>query len=108
MKAIFVVFPYLGRYQAMALFPFILIKNKKLKEDKILQQHEYIHFKQQTELLLLPFYLLYLFFYLYNLLRYRHHDSAYSNICFEKEAYQNEHRADYLQKRKPFAFLKYL
>jgi len=30
---------------------------------------------------------------------------AYENICFEKEAYNNEKNLDYLKTRKHFSFL---
>ncbi|TDQ09512.1 hypothetical protein [Pedobacter metabolipauper] len=93
---------------AMAIFPFILLKEKTGRENKILVNHERIHFKQQLELLILPFYLIYLFNYLINLIRYKDHDSAYFHIVFEKEAYLNERNLKYLSVRKPFAWLTFL
>ena len=33
---------------------------------------------------------------------------AYQNISFEREAYHNESQFDYLAKRKPYSFIKYL
>lgn len=39
---------------------------------------------------------------------YRNRTTAYKNIAFEREAYDNEHDAVYLDNRKPFAFIKYL
>ena len=33
-------------------------------------------------------------------------DDAYRNVCFEREAYAHAHEADYLEKRKSFAWLK--
>ncbi len=35
-------------------------------------------------------------------------DHAYRNIAFEREAYSNEKNLDYLETRKPFAFIKYI
>lgn len=95
------------RNSAIALFPFILFKNKASKSDAILLNHERIHLKQQLELLILPFYIIYLFQYLINLLIYRNHYKAYINIVFEKEAFHNERYLNYLQHRKPFSFLKF-
>lgn len=36
------------------------------------------------------------------------YNRAYGNVCMETEAYYNEAEEDYLQRRKPFAFLKYI
>jgi hypothetical protein len=93
---------------AMALYPFLLFKTKALKESAIIINHEKIHFRQQQELLILFFYPLYFLHYLFNLLKCRNHYQAYMRICFEKEAYAMERDMQYLQHRKPFAWVKYL
>lgn len=59
--------------------------------------HEKIHLRQQLELLIFPFYILYFFNYFINLFRYQNHDRAYRNIIFEKEAYDHETDPDYLK-----------
>jgi hypothetical protein len=94
--------------KAMALYPFMLFKSKSLKYDSVIINHEKIHFKQQQELLILPFYILYLLHYLFNRLKYKGHHQAYLNICFEREAYTNEWDMQYLHKRKPFAWISFL
>jgi len=93
---------------AMAIFPFMVFKHAEQKKDPLLINHEKVHFYQQLELLVLPFYILYLVNYLVNLIRFRNHDQAYFNICFEKEAYSNERNPNYLKKRRLYAWLKYL
>jgi hypothetical protein len=93
---------------AMALYPFMLFKSGSLKFDGLIINHEKIHFKQQQELLILPFYILYLLHYFANRLKYKNHHQAYMNICFEQEAYANEHDMDYLHKRRPYAWLHFL
>ena len=93
-------------YSAMAVYPFILVKRKEMQNDAVLINHEKIHHRQQLELLILPFYLLYLLSYLYHLVRLRSHFQAYKNIVFEREAYAMENDFDYLKNRKMFAFLK--
>ncbi|KLT64670.1 hypothetical protein [Pedobacter sp. BMA] len=90
----------------MAIFPFILLKSKRYKADKEIINHERIHLRQQLELLILPFYLLYLINYLINLIRFKDHDLAYRNIIFEKEAYQNDSNLNYLKKGNWFGWLK--
>lgn len=101
-----IVVPFM-RVAGMALFPFILVKNAASKHDTVLINHEKIHLRQQSELLVLPFYILYLINYLINLLRYKNHDKAYLNIVFEREAYRNEHDINYLKSRKFCTFLRY-
>jgi hypothetical protein len=91
----------------MALFPFILIKRRQDFFNDQLVRHEQIHIRQQLELLILPFYLLYLIHYLVNFCIYFNHDKAYRNIVFEKEAYQNDQNVMYLSNRRAWSFLKY-
>lgn len=99
--------PFL-RVNGMALFPFILVRHKHLKQDSILINHEKIHLRQQVELLVIPFYLLYLLNYLFSLAKYKNHHQAYFNIVFEKEAYAMETDRTYLNRRKLFAWSKFL
>lgn len=95
------------RVGGMALFPFILLKDAAFKNDGMFMNHERIHLRQQLELLVLPFYILYLLNYLVNLLRYKSHDIAYLNIVFEREAYRNENDLNYLKTRQFCTFLRY-
>lgn len=89
----------------MAIYPFIILKKEDFKKSTVLINHEKIHLRQQQELLIIPFYLLYLVNYLINLLRYTNHQQAYEQIIFEKEAYQNDSNPTYLLSRKRFAWL---
>jgi hypothetical protein len=84
----------------MALFPFILVKRTKYKNNKAFINHEKIHLVQQLELLILGFYVLYLLNYLVNLFKYKNHQKAYLNIIFEREAYSMESDLSYLKRRK--------
>lgn len=90
---------------AWAFYPFIFIKDKKYISDKLIN-HEKIHLKQQLELLIIPFYILYIFLYIINLLSLK--PNAYRQIAFEKEAYEKEKHLSYLEIRKPFSWLKYI
>lgn len=98
-----IVVPFLN-VSGMALFPFILVKYKADANDPVLIRHETIHLKQAAELLIVPFYILYLLHYLYNLYRYGNHRQAYYQIIFEREAYRNENDAAYLNKRRFWAW----
>ena len=99
------IVPFLW-YEGMALYPFIVLKSPALKNDLTFMQHEQIHLIQQKEMLLLPFYICYLLFYLYNLCRYRNHNRAYRQIPFEREAYCYESEPDYLARRKLWAWIQ--
>lgn len=93
----------------IALFPFIILNSKlSLERQATLINHEKIHLRQQLELLVLPFYILYLANYLINLFIYKNHQKAYRNIIFEKEAFENEKRNDYLKSRKIWAFIYFI
>lgn len=92
---------------AMAVYPFIFLKSKDQKQDEILINHEKIHLCQQLELLIIPFYFLYLFNYLINLLKYKNHYQAYFNISFEKEAYRYEKELIYLSKRRWYNWINF-
>ncbi|MCC5946163.1 MAG: hypothetical protein JJT94_14630 [Bernardetiaceae bacterium] len=85
---------------AMALFPFVLLKHAHYKSNKVLLNHEKIHLRQQLELGIILFYILYLAHYIIGRLQGKNHDTAYRHICFEKEAYQNEKNLNYLKYRK--------
>lgn len=99
------------RVGGIALFPFIILREKR-KKDKflyVLINHETIHFKQALELLVIPFYLLYLLFWGFNLFKYKFDtDKAYKNIPFEKEAYANELDRNYIDNRKLYSWVKYI
>ena len=58
-----------------------------------MRNHEKIHGKQQIELLIIPFYLIYFIEWL---------AKGYYNISFELEAYDNQNNEKYLKTRKIF------
>ncbi len=95
------------RFVGIALWPFIVVKDSLLKEDEAFINHERIHIRQQAELLVLPFYLIYFVEYIIRVLQYRDTQKAYRNISFEREAYYNEDDLDYLKNRKLWSFMKY-
>lgn len=94
--------------RGMALFPFVLYRHHDDAQDAVIVNHERIHLRQQLELLILPFYVLYLLNYIINRFRYRNHRQAYEQIVFEREAFACDHDMQYLQRRSLFSFLKFL
>ena len=95
-------------YTAIALFPFVFVRDKTLMAHPVLLNHERIHLRQQAELLVLPFYIWYVIEYCIRYLRYKDQKMAYRNISFEREAYANEGNLEYLSGRKFWHFCNYL
>jgi hypothetical protein len=96
--------------RGIVIFPFAIVNNKK---DKVLVNHELIHIEQAKELWVLGFYWLYFKYYFQNRRRYKGHSIvkhfwSYRSIPFEKEAFTFQSRLDYLDKRKPKAWKKYI
>ncbi|MGV8877931.1 MAG: hypothetical protein ACOH2A_02745 [Sphingobacteriaceae bacterium] len=102
-----IVVPFLP-VSAMALFPFILVKKRSYELDAMLMQHEKIHLQQEIELLVLPFYILYLTHYLVNLIRYKNHEKAYLQNMFEQEAYKHDKEEGYLVHRRFCAWMPFM
>lgn len=107
-KGVFIVCFSKLKVQGLAIYPFIILQNKGLCEDKRIINHEMIHIRQQLELLILPFYILYGLNLVINYLVYINIYTAYRNILFEKEAYQNDLNLNYLKNRKFASWLIYL
>ncbi|MEL6810866.1 MAG: hypothetical protein AAFP76_05980 [Bacteroidota bacterium] len=107
---IVVVSPFLLRkkFNGMALWPFVILKEDRLREDKVFLNHERIHLRQQLELLIFFFYLWYLLEFLFRWVQYRNRYCAYRNISLEREAYENEKALDYVENRSWWSFLKHL
>ena len=96
---------FLGNFKGITIFPFIILKDKKTKDNKVVINHEKIHIEQQKELLVIPFFIWYFVEWFIRLFM---DGNAYRNISFEREAYANEDNVDYLKERRPFAFFKYM
>lgn len=96
-----------SRYTAMALWPVLISSKRENELDAALIRHERIHFRQQTELLLIVFYIWYILEYLVLLMKYRNHYLAYRNIVFEREAARYQEDPDYPEKRRMYAFLAF-
>ncbi len=105
-----IVNKYLLRRQfvGITLWPFIVMKNKELKKDLVFINHERIHLRQQLELLVFPFFIIYGLEYLVGLLKYKNAYVAYRNISFEREAYKNESNLNYLKKKKLWSFMGFV
>lgn len=102
------IIPFKG-YKAIALWPFIFVRNSAKKRFSIYDEnHERIHLKQQVEMLFVLFYLWYIIEYVIRALLYWNFKEAYKNISFEQEAYLNEGNLDYLNTRTILSWVRFL
>ena len=97
----------------ISIFPIVIMRENYLKDNEWWQgrkkktiNHETIHFQQQLEMLVLPFYVLYILEYALKFIYYRDIKKAYMNISFEREAYKHEWEFDYLNNRKRYNWIK--
>jgi len=90
---------------AISLGPFVCCRGALDDKPK---RHETIHYQQQLELLFVGQWLLYVLFWLWNLVLYRNGAIAYMNNPFELEAYANDDNEDYLLTRKRYAWVKHV
>ncbi len=95
-------------FNAVAIWPFIILKSKDLKGNEVLINHERIHLQQQKEMLWLFFFIWYMVEFLVKLIKFKKMMMAYRNLSFERESYANENDLNYVDKRKFWNFLKYL
>lgn len=92
------------RFVAMTVWPLLFVRKEfDNMEMPFVFNHERIHAAQQKELLLVGFYIIYLYEWIRNLIRYKDSAKAYRMISFEAEAYLNEYDLNYLKRRKHFA-----
>jgi hypothetical protein len=99
------IIPFGKHYVAINLFGVVFAKCGLSRQEL---NHEYIHTLQQRELLFVGFYIIYIIEWLVRLIQYRNAFKAYRNISFEREAYDKMKDLNYAQKRKFFAWRKYI
>lgn len=91
------------RYGAINLFGILFAKHDMALTPEVMN-HESIHTAQIRELLWVPFYLIYIAEWLWQLCRHRFDGyRAYRSISFEREAYSRQSEPGYLLRRPPFA-----
>jgi hypothetical protein len=96
--------------RGIMLWPLCIVNNKR---DKVLVNHETIHLHQAKELWVIGFYWLYFKYYFHNRKIFKgyapvKHFWSYRNIPFEEEAFAYQSQLDYLDKRKPKTWKKYI
>ena len=89
---------------AITLWPFVI---SRTSFNKRVLDHEKIHIRQQQELLLIGFYILYVYYWLKGFWAYGDSQIAYHSIPFEQEAYAHDHDENYLNNRPFWAWRNY-
>ena len=103
----------LFKIAGISIFPFVVMREKYLNNSRYWKErrkktvnHETIHFQQQLECLVIPFYIIYILEYLFKAIYYFSIKKAYYNISFEKEAFANDKNFEYLKTRKRYNWIK--
>lgn len=95
-------------FLGITLWPFVILKERRLKMDEVFMNHERIHLRQQAEMLIVFFYVWYGIEFLLKWMRFKNKKAAYYAISFEREAYKNEKDLNYIKKRPFWGFISYL
>ena len=109
-----IVSAFVGRYDrpyaghALLGLPIVIVREKRMLDDEVLLNHEFIHFLQSLYLLIVGFWVLYLFFWIYNSIKYRSFEEGYKNVPFELEAYAHQSNFFYHVQRHPYGWVKYV
>lgn len=98
------IIPFKG-FAAINICGVLFVRKDVIITDKMIR-HETIHTEQMKELLIVPFYLVYLVEWIIKL--FVHGKQSYRNISFEREACENEQDTTYLNNRKRWAFVRYI
>ena len=98
------LFSWLMKVGGVTIFPFIFVRGEG---SDTLIRHESIHIKQYAELYVIGFLPVYLWDFVWGLIKHRSFNKAYRGSRFEQEAYGNQGNENYLEERKPFAWKKY-
>jgi hypothetical protein len=94
-------------YTGFSFFVFIWISALETDPARLIR-HEKIHFLQQLELFFVFHWLLYGLFYLISRIKRQGHYIAYRYNPFEVEAYTHDTDVNYLMRRRPYAWTRYL
>jgi len=98
------IIPFPG-FTAINICGILFVRKRVILTDRIMN-HEKIHTAQIKELWYVAFYLIYVLEWIIKLLFYGR--NSYRNISFEREAYEYDQDTDYLSKRKPFTWIKFI
>jgi len=89
---------------AITLGPLVFSRGEMSIETK---NHESIHWQQYRELLVIGFPILYVFYWILGLIKYKNPSLAYYRIPFEQEAYNYDEDLSYLSNRDAYAWREF-
>lgn len=95
----FVKFITFNNVIGVSLAPFGIYVKEEYLNYKYILNHEKIHWKQQVEMLII-------FFYIWYLIEWSIKLFSYSDISFEREAFNNDNNLEYLNVRKHYSWIK--
>ena len=95
-------------FRGLTVFPLVVLREGNAQDYLVLMNHKRIHLRQQIELLVIPFFVIYGLDYLVKLIRYCNRNLAYRNVVFEREAYENENDLTYFKSRSYWRFMSYI
>lgn len=104
MKIVRTRFLPLRGYVAINLLGVLFVRPGEFLSQELIT-HERIHTAQMLEWAIVPFYLLYVAEWVVRLFM---RGNAYRNISFEREAYAHQRDLDYLNRRRHYAWRKYM
>jgi len=108
MKIIYSNYLPVKGFRAINLFGIVFARKEHRELDHRVLRHESIHTRQMLELFVVGFYAWYLTEWMIRWMLCGDRYTAYRNIGFEREAYANDGKRHYLEKRKRYAFTRYL
>lgn len=108
MKVIYSKYLPVKGFRAINLFGVIFARSDEPRLTKQILNHEKIHSRQMTELLVIGFYVWYILEWLIRWIIYKDSMKAYRNICFEREAFDNDTNPHFLEERKWYGFWYYM
>lgn len=88
----------------MTVWPFLFYRTDA-KIDAATVNHEYIHARQQMEMLVIPFFVWYLVEWIVRTVFGG--GNSYRRISFEREAYENQSNMEYLSTRRFWSWMNY-
>ena len=98
----------------IAIFPFVILRERYKHDPQyqyarvMLLNHERIHFYQQIEMLVIPYYIAYVIEYIIKYIMIGDSYEAYKSVSFEREAFQNEQDLDYVEYREMYSWTRYI
>lgn len=100
------IIPFPG-FAAINLFGVLFVRKGVILTDRI-KNHEAIHTAQMKELWYIGFYTFYVLEWIVKLCVLKKFKESYASLSFEREAYENDYKPDYLNYRVKYTWIKHI